>query len=124
MRSAIVILSVAVLTASPVKASDNFAAMGFGTGTCKQFAEMLRITPERGETYFFGWVQGYLSGWNTAQIDAGKPILNLSSVSIEDQKAHLRRYCEEHPDDDYFRGVVQLMRKFSTYDPAESGGKN
>jgi hypothetical protein len=108
---------IALAVSAPALSADTFAAMGLGTGTCAQFAELRRVTPERAETYFFDWAQGYLSGWNAAQLVQGKPYRDLNGMTVDEQRAFLRRYCEDNPDSTYFHGVVRLQQQFEMITP-------
>jgi hypothetical protein len=88
--------------------------MGIGAKTCAGFAEEYRQDPDHWEIIYFSWAQGWMSGVNTANIQTAR---NVNSVPVPDQKMYLRRYCDEHPSDNYVDAVVQLfqMLKPATY---------
>jgi hypothetical protein len=101
-----------VLLGSPAAAAEQFAVMGPGAGTCTEFNKFRRLDARRAEDFFFNWTQGYLSGWNSAQIDAKRPYRDLKSVSVDEQQAFLRRFCDKNPDSPYLEGVLLLQYEF------------
>jgi hypothetical protein len=100
-----------VLVASIVTQAnaEDFAIQGVGTSTCTKFANIYKSDAQFAENLYFTRTQGYLSGWNAAQIDAKKPTLNLALLDIKSQEASLRRYCDQHPFGDYLDAVFNLM---------------
>ena len=89
--------------------ADNMVAMGFGTATCAQFAEIYRDHPSSTEIQFFAWAQGYMSGWNRAQMKQGKPTVNLAVLQTKTQRDLILHYCNQHPLAAYLEAVEQLM---------------
>jgi hypothetical protein len=57
--------------------AKEFAMQGVGVYTCSQFANIYKSDSNFAEDLFFNWAQGYMSGWNAAQLDAKKPSINL-----------------------------------------------
>ena len=108
-RIAVVLLA---LTVSVAQAKEkDFISMGAGTSTCGQFAAKYRQVPDL-EISYFAWAQGYMSGINFTQLVAkvGEPwvVKNLASIPIEQQKSVIRRYCNDHPLEDYTDAVMHL----------------
>jgi hypothetical protein len=56
---------------------------------------------------FFTWAQGYMTAANVALAAAGNRYHDLSG-SIDDQEAHVRRYCNSHPTASYNDAVLDL----------------
>jgi hypothetical protein len=99
-------------------AENGFAAMGFGTATCAQFAEIYRDNPSTTEIQFFAWAQGYMSGRNVAQIKQSRPYVNLSLLQTQTQRGLLLHYCNHHPLAHYIDAVDELMSE-----PEKKGSK-
>lgn len=89
--------------------AKEIAVQGIGVSTCTQFANFYKVDAQSAENVFFAWAQGYLSGWNTAQIDAKQPTLNLALMDTKEQREFLRRYCDQHPLGNYIDAVDHLM---------------
>jgi hypothetical protein len=88
--------------------AKNLVGMGIGAMTCTQFANFYKTNAEEAETAFFHWAQGFMSGFNAAQVANKQATVNLAAMEQKEQKAFLRRYCDQHPLGDYVEGVLQL----------------
>lgn len=82
-------------------ATNNIAVAGMGTSECPQFLQHVRENPGM-ETTYFTWAQGVLSGWNMRAMADKRDVLNLALMAPDQQQAHVREYCEKHPDSAYF----------------------
>ena len=78
---------------------------GPGTETCAEVTALYRQDPKQAKTLFFGWAQGFLSGANLA---GSLPMADVRAMTIENQEAYLRRYCDMHPQSHYVEGVMAL----------------
>jgi hypothetical protein len=66
-----------------------------------------RKDPKMADFLFFTWAQGYMTAANVALAAAGSRYYDLGG-SIDDQEAHLRRYCSSHPTASYNDAVLDL----------------
>ena len=110
MRALFMVL-MGLLVASAQAQTKPSAAMGIGTSTCAQFADLYRLDPSFEDTYF-SWAQGFLSGWNSAQIAAKEPYWDLASLDTKAQEAYLRSYCDQPPLGNFFGAVMNLTTQF------------
>jgi hypothetical protein len=78
---------------------------GAGTMTCGEFGKLYAVDPEKVENLFYDWSQGFMTALNLRA--SGKPKV-LNAVTMDDQKAHLRIYCDAHPLKTYAEGVIEL----------------
>jgi hypothetical protein len=79
-------MAVALLSLQSTHAAEsqkNVVVMGFGTATWALFANIYKDNPERTEINFFAWAQGYMSGWNRAQMKQGQPTINLALLQTQ-----------------------------------------
>ena len=81
-----------------------------GTSECPQFLQHVRENPDILETTYFTWAQGVLSGWNMRAMADKRDVLNLALMAPDQQQAHVREYCEKHPDSAYFVAVFDLIK--------------
>jgi hypothetical protein len=108
----IIFTAIALLSLQSAHAAEpqkSMVAMGFGTTTCAVFANIYKDNPERTEINFFAWAQGYMSGWNRAQMKQGQPTINLALLQTQTQRDLLLHYCNQHPLAHYVEAVDQLM---------------
>ena len=89
--------------------TKQFAAMGFGTSTCTQFANQYKSDPQWAETNYFTWAQGFMSGWNMAQVAAKQPTVNLAAMSAAMQQQDIRSYCDQHPLASFIHATLNLL---------------
>jgi hypothetical protein len=78
---------------------------GPGTEPCAFVAALYRDNPKQAKTLLFGWAQGFLAGANIA---GSLPVADVGAMTVENQEAYLRRYCETHPQSHYVEGVMAL----------------
>jgi hypothetical protein len=99
-------------------AESDFFIMGPGAQSCGEFADAYRIDRAQFERQYFSWAQGFMSGMNLGLRALGtvQP-KNLATITTDDQMAHIRRYCNEHPLAEYHEAVIDLFKTFrpSTY---------
>lgn len=88
---------------------SNFAIMGLGTSTCSEYLEHVSKNSDI-ETFYFTYAQGLMSGWNTRGLADKRETLNLALMTLEQQQAHVREFCEKHPDDQYYVAVLHLIK--------------
>jgi hypothetical protein len=101
-------LAVAAITAVAAPASAEPAAgQGVGTYTCAEAAKALRKDRSL-DLLYFSWAQGWMTGWNLAQMNVAAPTVDLSARSLDDQRAFIKSYCVLHPDGLYMDAVHQL----------------
>lgn len=81
---------------------------GAGWVPCAEFAQRYQQSPQVTEEYFYAWAQGYMSGVNQASLFGRK---NVRGLRIEQQKQHIRSYCDEHPLANVVAAVHDLYEK-------------
>lgn len=72
-------------------ATESVAVMGIGVGTCADFGGLYKLDPARAETMYFGWAQGFLSGWNIGRLADDQPFYNLKSIDADHQQWLIRK---------------------------------
>jgi hypothetical protein len=82
--------------------------MDMGGRTCGEFAADYQRYPERTEAVYLAWAQGFMSGINSILHRRG-PGYKLEAKSVEEQQAHLRAYCDQHPLRQYLTAVSDLL---------------
>jgi hypothetical protein len=70
---------------------EKATIVGAGWVTCAEFAKAYQQNPQSTEDEFFGWAQGYLSGLN----DSVFVRKNLRGWRLEQQKQHIRAFCDK-----------------------------
>jgi hypothetical protein len=90
-------------------------AQGIGISSCRVFSNMYRDNPQI-EDQLFSWAQGFMSGMNFAS-ETSRYVLNAKS--IDEEKRHLRRYCDAHPLGEYLDGVLDLVLTLPTVPVAQ-----
>ena len=94
---------------STLACAGDFSMIGPGTKTCAEFGR--DYTEDRlAEIAYFLWAVGYMSGLNLAAVGTFHQYNNLGATSQEEQKAFLRRWCNEHPQEKYRDGVFALYQ--------------
>jgi hypothetical protein len=114
MRVPAIILATA-LFAGTAHASD-VAGAGFGIVTCAGFSAAAQLGGQTEDT-FFGWAEGYMTGWNTDRLTTGKDYRNLGSLNVKAQESFIRAYCSKYPDDVYMMAIMALMDAMQTMPP-------
>ncbi len=80
---------------------------GIGNTSCAQFADLYKETPENTETVFFAWAMGVMSGLNVS-LRGDRADLLPHNFDADDQKAYIRRICDERPSALYVEAVADL----------------
>jgi hypothetical protein len=112
----ILLVALPMLLAAPAvaqnRASQNYpVAVGPGLSSCQQYERLHHADPSMVDAYFV-WAQGYMSGVNDRYIGDGVPTnLVPPSMSADDQKALLDRFCTAHLDASYMQGVIALLQQ-------------
>jgi hypothetical protein len=97
----------ALASAVPASSAERAAGQGVGTYTCGEAAQAIRRDRQL-DLLYFSWAQGWMTGWNLAQMNANQPTADLNSRSLADQRDFLRAYCALHPSGLYMDAVRQL----------------
>jgi hypothetical protein len=99
----------AAIALAPVSAAfaEPAAGLGVGTYTCAEAARAVRNDKEL-DLIYFSWAQGWMTGWNLAQMNAELPTVDLNARSLPDQRAFIKSYCASHGDGLYMDAVHQL----------------
>jgi hypothetical protein len=98
-----------LLASSTLACAGDSMQMGPGIKTCAEFEKDYaedRLT----EIAYFLWALGYMSALNLAAVGTFHQYNNLGATSQEEQKAFLRRWCNEHPREKYREGVFALYQ--------------
>jgi hypothetical protein len=85
--------------------SSGVLVQGPGTETCAEVAQYYRQDPKLAKALFFSWAQGFLSGVNMSSLPV---TANVGAMTVENQEAYLREYCETHPLMHYVEAVMAL----------------
>jgi hypothetical protein len=112
MRIGVLLAMSAVIVCSPCFAEDDISMIGGGQYSCGEFAEAYARDPKFTEGLFFAWATGYMSGRNDERIIAREKTQDLSSRSVDEMKAAIRLYCDQHPLALYVQAVNHLFRSF------------
>jgi len=105
-----VMLAWLLLTQTVAFAEGEMVLRGPGTLTCGQFAKMYADAPDRMETMFFSWAQGYWSAQNSNNPNQHQ-YRDLAG-STDAQRAALRSYCDKHPLATYWEATEAVFRSF------------
>jgi hypothetical protein len=70
--------------------------IGIGSNSCSQFAQDYKDS-ETAESGYFGWAQGFMSGFNGSLMWSKQPTRDLGSTSLKEQQIRIRLYCDQHP---------------------------
>ena len=98
----------------------NAQAVGLGARTCAQFAKEYLEAHDVAEPLYFTYTQGYMTALTMLFEVLKKPTVNLIAWPSEQQKAHIRKFCSEHPDaafvfaaQNLFEALQKVSRKNS-----------
>lgn len=108
MRKAILFMAMAALLGRAEGADTEAAVSGIGAAKCSAFTKAFKESPTLAENLYFSWAQGYMSGMNTALLMVKKPFRDLSAQSADQQKLHIRNYCDKRPDSPFLDAVLNL----------------
>lgn len=103
---------------TPTEASAQ--AVGLGARTCAEFAKDYLEAHDVAEPLYFTYTQGYMTALAMLFEALKKPTVNLVAWPPDRQKAHVRRFCSEHPDAEFafaaqnlFEALQKVSRKNS-----------
>jgi hypothetical protein len=96
----------AVLFLSYAPSAVAADATGAGLRLCSNFIEDAESQSHSEVDFYFSWAQGFMSGLNIARLN-DEPN-RFKSMSVEDQKSHIRNFCMQNPTAKYFRAVIDL----------------
>ena len=105
----------AIIVSAPV-AAEPAAGFGVGTYTCAEAAKAVRGDREL-DLLYFSWAQGWMTGWNLAQMNASLPTVDLNTLSVTNQRTFIKTYCALHANGLYMDAVHNL------YESMRAGGK-
>ncbi len=108
MRTTVTVVAAFLFLGCNSAISRDLALSGAGGKTCAVFAKDYKDSPVIIEDYYFAWAQGFMTGFNTAQLAAKQRTRNLGGVSIDQQQARIRAFCNRKPLADYFEAVIDL----------------
>jgi hypothetical protein len=114
--ASIIFLMVSIAGAS----AQRVAGSGAGTFTCGQFAKEYKDHPDIVEGVYFGWAQGFMSGFNSSLITSKQPWYNIASKSVDEQQSYIRAYCDKHPLATYVQAVFSLLSSLPKLQPPQS----
>jgi|GEM_PF-2435238 len=111
--AAMALAGMAMLAPCSGKADSAFA--GVGSATCAQYAELVRLDPQRTHNMFLTWAQGFMSGLNVPQLEGRRYVELLPpSYPAQAQSRFLSGYCDHHPRDKFFDAVRALWNELQT----------
>ena len=106
----VVLVTMASLTAQTGRADSAFA--GVGSASCSQYAELVRLDPQRTHDMFLTWAQGFMSGLNAPQLDERLYVELLPArYPAPAQTRFLSAYCARHPRASFFDAVRALWNE-------------
>jgi hypothetical protein len=82
---------------------------GLGANTCAIFARAYAQEPKYWEDGYLTWAEGMMTGMNLLLDGMHERTRNFAGMSIDDQKAFLRNYCDTHPLKPYVAAVSELF---------------
>jgi hypothetical protein len=83
--------------------------------SCAQFAKNYASDPERTELIYFSWAQGFMSGYDFAEMREKQPYFDLNTSSADEQQRSVREFCNAHPLATYIDAVLDVMLKLRRY---------
>lgn len=114
--STLIIAFVLILSTPPAKAAD---AEGAGLATCATVMQDQNQDKNR-EEFYFSWTEGFMSGLNIARLN-DEPN-KFKSLSTEEQKTHIRDFCNTNPAAKYFKAALDLYITLYPKNAEEPGG--
>jgi len=100
--------ALALAAAAPASA-EPAAGQGVGTYTCAEASRAIRGDHSL-DLLYFSWAQGWMTGWNLAQMNANLPTVDLTALSLENQRAFIKAYCVQHTNGLYMDAVYKLYQ--------------
>ncbi len=98
-----------VLTFAAPALAEPAAGQGVGTYTCAEASRAIRADRSL-DLLYFSWAQGWMTGWNLAQMNANLPTVDLTALSLENQRAFIKAYCVQHTNGLYMDAVYKLYQ--------------
>jgi len=98
-----------VLTLAAPALAEPAAGQGVGTYTCAEASRAIRGDHSL-DLLYFSWAQGSMTGWNLAQMNANLPTVDLTALSLENQRAFVKAYCAQHTNGLYMDAVYKLYQ--------------
>ncbi len=108
LKTVLTALAAGALLVPPAARAESATGEGVGTYACSEFARV-QLRDKSLATLYFSWAQGWMTGWNLAEMDAAKPSRDLKARSVDDEQAFLKSYCAAHPKALYMEAVYRLF---------------
>ena len=101
-RCAILATILVLIMSSVANAPARNLASVFGMTnlSCGKYIQDISITPETAEAYKW-WIAGFVSGTNLAK-------KRTTSTDNEAHEAWLKKYCQDHPLDNFMKAAAKL----------------
>ena len=108
-----ILLIVSLVLTGPVAAHAT-RLYGLGAQTCATFNTQYNDQPASTEIIYYSWYQGFLTSVNLAlHADGKRPVDYDATVAVtQDDEGFLRDYCALHPDQQFIRATLQLIKKY------------
>ena len=100
--------ALALTLAAPASA-EPAAGQGVGTYTCAEAARAIRGDHSL-DILYFSWAQGWMTGWNLAQMNLNQPTVDLTALTLDNQRAFIKAYCAQHATGLYMDAVYKLYQ--------------
>src|SRR5438552_1436989 len=100
-------LAIMLCADAPAAAEDRIAR-GVGTTTCGEFAKEYAKSPEMAELMYFTWAQGFMTSQNLNSMRYNEKLYRSLDISVEEQQATIRSYCNAHPLAYYTSAIMDL----------------
>lgn len=111
MQLLLIVVLATIGSAQCLAQEEKGTIAGAGWVPCAEFAQKYQQNPQSTEDIFFTWAQGYMTGLNNSSIFNRK---NLRGWRLEQQKQHIRFFCDKHP----LQNVVFAVRDLYSNLPA------
>jgi len=90
--------------------AEEMIFRGVGAISCGELAENYRRDPSNVENMMLVWAQGFMSGANINQTPPGE-YRDMAAMTLDDQTALLREYCDKHPFAKFINAAMDLYFK-------------
>jgi hypothetical protein len=112
MKKLLLATAIVAILASPANASMLSDSEGVGLVKCAAFNTAIRRADAATvKTTFFSWAQGFMTAVNLAIESNGGVRKNLGGASYEEKVQAMSSYCASNPNNTYFDGVVDLIKR-------------
>jgi hypothetical protein len=115
------LLASLVMLATSAAHGEPIVIAGMGTLGCATLTAQAPPGSGYGQSSLtmavFSWVQGYLSAWNVVGIMQSGRFADLTSISSNEQWAHIVGFCQRNPDGfvlDAAREILATRLKMET----------